>query len=259
MKDFIREIPLIDMTNNRKPPKRLGERHGKLVVVGWGKVRYTKSGYRLQYWRCKCDCGNIHDIRPCDFNSGRVVSCGCVSDNNKRKIKRDLTGQKFGKLTVIERSFAKKYKNNRTVFWLVKCECGVEKVVSSSNLTCERQISCGECGLFRNGMMTSHVALKLHDMIGEGIHNYYTGIIHNGHNINVDIGIPEFKLAIEYDGRYYHKDKIEWDREQSNKLVKNGWKVLRIDSDRDLPTEQELSILINYLKKAEPQTIVLHI
>lgn len=50
----------------------------------------------------------------------------------------DLTGQKFGRLTVIKRDFSKK----RTA-WLCKCECGKEKVVISNDLRSGKTKSCG--------------------------------------------------------------------------------------------------------------------
>ena len=44
----------------------------------------------------------------------------------------NLTGQKFGRLTVIKRSYPNsKFRN---AMWLCKCDCGKEKIVSSVNL-----------------------------------------------------------------------------------------------------------------------------
>lgn len=53
---------------------------------------------------------------------------------------QDLTGKKFGRLTVIRRegSSKKKYAT-----WLCKCECGVELVVESYSLTSGNTKSCG--------------------------------------------------------------------------------------------------------------------
>lgn len=51
----------------------------------------------------------------------------------------DLTGQKFGKLTVISKSAS---KNGKT-YWLCKCECGVEKEVQTSHLRSGAIKSCG--------------------------------------------------------------------------------------------------------------------
>ena len=52
----------------------------------------------------------------------------------------DLTGQRFGRLTVIER--AKNTKNNKAQ-WLCECDCGNKKVVSAANLKNGGTISCG--------------------------------------------------------------------------------------------------------------------
>ena len=52
--------------------------------------------------------------------------------------KLDLTGQKFGKLTVLGLAFIDKHK-----FYTCKCECGNEKVIRGSSLTQGHTISCG--------------------------------------------------------------------------------------------------------------------
>lgn len=60
-----------------------------------------------------------------------------------RKIK-DLSGVKFGKLTVIELyGFQIKKSGERMVLWLCKCDCGNEKVVSREGLTSGKTKSCG--------------------------------------------------------------------------------------------------------------------
>lgn len=51
----------------------------------------------------------------------------------------DLTGQKFGRLAVLERTGSKYGK----VQWKCRCDCGNEVVVSGSNLKCGNTKSCG--------------------------------------------------------------------------------------------------------------------
>lgn len=55
---------------------------------------------------------------------------------------KDLTGQKFGKLTVIERAGTSK---NKKVLWLCECDCEEHNkvVVTASNLTLGITKSCG--------------------------------------------------------------------------------------------------------------------
>ncbi len=58
----------------------------------------------------------------------------------------DLSGQKFGKLTVLER--AEDYvdaKGKHRVQWKCLCECGQTKIILASHLQCGAIHSCGSC------------------------------------------------------------------------------------------------------------------
>lgn len=48
--------------------------------------------------------------------------------------KRDLRGQRFGKLTVIRRVEGTQSNRARADSWLCRCDCGNESVVLGSNL-----------------------------------------------------------------------------------------------------------------------------
>lgn len=53
---------------------------------------------------------------------------------------KDKTGQRFGRFTVIEFAYTKKFKGaSRTTFWRCRCDCGSEKVVRIPG----RSESCG--------------------------------------------------------------------------------------------------------------------
>ncbi len=53
---------------------------------------------------------------------------------------KDLTGLKFGRWTVI--NFSHK-DEKRIAYWLCKCDCGTERIVSGNNLTTGKSVSCG--------------------------------------------------------------------------------------------------------------------
>jgi len=53
---------------------------------------------------------------------------------------KDLSGQRFGKLTVISKTDA---RSGGSVVWLCKCDCGNEARVASSNLSSGNTKSCG--------------------------------------------------------------------------------------------------------------------
>jgi hypothetical protein len=75
---------------------------------------------------------------------------------------KDLTGQKFGRLTVIEKAF----KKNRTYFWWCLCECGNKKTVEGNKLKSKHTQSCG---CFRKEFKIKHGYYK-HPLYGKWIH-----------------------------------------------------------------------------------------
>lgn len=89
-------------------------------------------------WDCVCECGTHRYITGADLRRGHTKSCGCKSQNKNRLL--DLTGQKFGRLTVMHLC-EKKYYGNR--LWHCKCDCGNETNVDTSRLIKGITKSCG--------------------------------------------------------------------------------------------------------------------
>lgn len=52
----------------------------------------------------------------------------------------DLTGQRFGRLVVLERAGSDK---NKSALWFCRCDCGKEKVINSKSLRNGSTRSCG--------------------------------------------------------------------------------------------------------------------
>ena len=55
----------------------------------------------------------------------------------------DLTGETFGRLTVIKRVPKPEGATSSSAFWLCKCECGIEKIISGNVLRQGKAKSCG--------------------------------------------------------------------------------------------------------------------
>lgn len=53
---------------------------------------------------------------------------------------RNLTGQRFGRLVVVER---KAHSTRRSAHWATRCDCGTETIVRGSHLTMGKIVSCG--------------------------------------------------------------------------------------------------------------------
>ena len=57
---------------------------------------------------------------------------------------RDLTGQRFGRWTVLARADSRNSPSGLTrTYWLAKCECGESRDVLASMLTSGGSVSCG--------------------------------------------------------------------------------------------------------------------
>ena len=98
---------------------------------------------------------------------------GCSNDPRKRI---DLTGQQFGRLTVLKFAEMDKGRNSK---WLCECECGNEKIVYMSGLRTGDSQSCG-C------LMKERVrkAVTIHGMTGSAVHNAWNFIKKSCYNIN---------------------------------------------------------------------------
>lgn len=113
----------------------VGQRFGKLLVTGRAPNTYTKSGHQKINWFCVCDCGREIIVDGKSLRSGATQSCGF----HKQK---DITGQKFGKLTAIRIVGQDEYSRN---IWECLCDCGKYTRVMVGNLTSGAIQSCG-CG-----------------------------------------------------------------------------------------------------------------
>ena len=57
---------------------------------------YDYNGYKRATYKCVCDCGNIAYVKSAEIYKRKT--CGC----NYIDARKDYSGQKFGKLTVLE-------------------------------------------------------------------------------------------------------------------------------------------------------------
>lgn len=110
-----------------------GRRFGKLVAVEYDH----SNAYNASYWRCICDCDGEKIVRGTALTSGITTSCGCKQRVPKRE---DLTGKRFGRLTVLEYDHNNSY---RAPYWRCLCDCGNEITVRGSELKIGNVKSCG--------------------------------------------------------------------------------------------------------------------
>ena len=134
----------------------VGKRFGRLTAIRpTGEVKSESM-----VWECLCDCGNTAFVIQRSLKSGSTKSCGCLRSERgraraaglnltqipRKKPKpalrngKDLSGQRFGKLTVIQPTEERK---RHRVIWECKCDCGNTVKFSAVQLTTIKNISCG--------------------------------------------------------------------------------------------------------------------
>jgi len=101
-------------------------------------------------WLCKCDCGNTKLVSTGSLNTSNVQSCGCI-------LRKDITGQKFGKLTAVEMVDGE--PGGVSYRWLCKCECGGERLAAYAELNNSRYNH--SCGCINLPDLTGHKFTRL--------------------------------------------------------------------------------------------------
>lgn len=117
-----------------------GQKFGRLTVLGVDHKKPNNHGGTVIYWLCRCDCGNEVVVLGGSLKRGNTKSCGCLSrEKTSERLFKDLTGMKFGRLTVLERAANK----GKKTAWRCKCDCGNSCVVAGNNLRSGEVKSCG--------------------------------------------------------------------------------------------------------------------
>lgn len=115
-----------------------GKKFGK-----WTVLRRSENRKSQTYWDCRCDCGNTKSINGYALVNGKSKSCGCAKNMSISKTRKnrteDLTGMRFGRLTVVSR--AENIGNASS--WNCICDCKRTKVVRGYSIKNGDTKSCG--------------------------------------------------------------------------------------------------------------------
>lgn len=207
-----------------KPMDLSNQKFGRLTALEATEKRINKS----VIWRCQCECGKECFISAASLRSGRTKSCGCLKQESDKKPKGnviDLTGQKFGHLTVISRNGS---DQRGEALWECECDCDAHThiIVLGSNLRSGHTQSCG-CE------RRSHGELKVAEILSKAnisfIQEYSAFKFANGTNAKFDFYVNN-KYLIEYDGETHYKYNLHgWHNQehlqaqQERDMIKNQW------------------------------------
>ena len=209
---------LIDLT---------GQRFGKLFVLERDFEYQKKNNYDKPYWKCVCDCGNIVIVNGKSLRSGATKSCGCLSKEQAKNINFvDITGKRFGKLTVIQ------YLGNSK--WSCLCDCGNKTEVIASHLKSGHTTSCG-CNRSKGELFIKNW-LRENKINFQSEYTISTVKNKNGNLVRFDFAIfdnnGKLKILIEYNGKQHYDISDPWYKD----IVKNGDEVKeKYANDNNIP------------------------
>ena len=205
----------------------IGKKFNRLTVIRRAtEEEWPRGSGRHAKWLCQCDCGNYTFVQSSDLKNGGTKSCGCLAEENAaelckilgKKNFKDLTGQKFGKLTVLEQG----PYYNRTVQWICQCDCGATTIVRSNYLLSGHTTSCGCNRYWGEGQMSKGeqkiASLLKEEKIKFEREKTMPDMKKNNHHLRFDFYIEDQKIAIEYNGEgHYYKNKFFHKNEQAFK------------------------------------------
>lgn len=132
-----------------------GQKIGMITVLERDYTYAKEHGLSSNhaYWKCKCDCGNILTMLGTNLRRRPNSSCGCIA-KSKMKAPSDLTGMRFGNLTVLCKDLNYTVSGRKRVAWKCQCDCGKIKTILRDSLIGGKTHSCG---CMKNFLNQSHL------------------------------------------------------------------------------------------------------
>ena len=225
----------------------LGKTFDRLTVI----EKTTKRAKNRQVvWKCKCECGNVCEVRGDSLTRGLTQSCGCLQKEKAQQTGKqcaiDISNQKFGLLTALSPTEQRDYG---AVVWKCRCDCGNIVYVGVSRLTSGNKISCG-CVKMSSGELIISNLLKENNIKFETQKTFEDCRFADSKSLARFDFYVEQQYIIEYDGKqhfsysdhgWYTKEKYEKITEH-DKYKENWCKNKNIPLIRIPYTHQNITI-----------------
>jgi len=197
-------------------------------------------------WKATIDSRTKESARDkgCPFCSGKQVlpeeSFGALYPEKAK----EWHPTKNGSLTPYDVSAG----SHKRVWW--KCLICNNEHPSRVKDKVKAAVGCPSCSLTTT---TSNIEFRIYTELK----TIFDKVEHKNRNYGkeIDIYIPKYKLAIEYDSLYYHKDRIERDIKKHTILNRKGLNLLRIIDDKSFKL-YDTDILIKKYRINSPGLII---
>lgn len=197
--------------------KEIGKTYNHLTILELDeekRIEQIQRGVKKirPFFKCQCDCGNICSIRADSVRNGHTTSCGCAkkeaAKNQGENRLIDLTNNKYGKLTVIERD---KSYTGQHVKWICQCDCGNTCSVFGDNL---KKLHTTSCGCANKSIGEENIEKVLKENNIKYAKEFSFNDLKNKGKLRFDFAIfnNDNKLIelIEFDGRQHIDNYVPW-------------------------------------------------
>lgn len=227
----------------------------------WEVLRYAGN----KKWECRCSCGTERTLSGGNLRNGMTLSCGC----KQAKLRKDTLFKKYGD-TAASRLFNPRTPESQDIF---EDEEKFRSFLKDyADLTGEKPTSHDialELGVSYHSVNRKLLQLGLKDYIQVGANhkssyekeiegiledlgvNYISNTRNVVPGIELDIYIPNSKIAIEINGDYWHSSQFKEYTFHQNKTIecsKHGIRLIHIFEYEWLDTIKKNKI-INFIKE----------
>lgn len=196
------------------------------------------AGTHTKYW-WKCPkCGNSYYMSP-NMRVSKNRNCPSCGIDIRGKNKRSNLLKKYGSLFDTHPELAKEWDNYNNIdtpkdvhknmaekrYWVCQYGHGSYKQVIRDRV--RRYSGCPIChGEYQTSFPEQVIYYYFKRRYSSTINRYIKD------NKEIDIYIPELNIGIEYDGSFWHKDKIEIEKQKDDYFFRNNIRILHIKESK---------------------------
>lgn len=183
-----------------------GQHIGPYNILFIKELKEKKNGHRIGVFQCPF-CLKTFIAKVCNVVNGKTRSCGC--ERIKQAIITgkghviDITGQRFGKLIVLEQADMRSIDNR--ILWKCQCDCGNIHYAAATDLKRGKVKSCG-CLISSGEEKISRILTDMN--INFATQKIFKDCINpkTRRQLRFDFYLPKYNCCIEYDGIHHYKD-----------------------------------------------------
>lgn len=208
----------------------IGPNNIKLINI----TELRKGGHWYGEFECPI-CGQPYEARISHVKNGSIQRCkecrkNAISGINNHNF-INLTGKKFGKLTIIELLGSDQSLINNRIsqekknVWRCQCDCGNFINKTTNELTSGNASSCGQCSFNSKGEHQIAFLLGENNIKYESQKRFSSCI--DKRELPFDFYLPDYNTLIEYDGLSHYQSNPygSWNTEESVKKTQNHDKI----------------------------------